>query len=275
MSKITVTTIAGLTSGSDANKVKIESGDTLEVVSNATVGGTLGVTGASTFSGNIGKVSSGLSPEIDIHVKTASGNPEVRVESTGANYATYGLKNSSRVYSTQIRTDQSNAYVVRDETAGANRLLIDTSGHITAPNQPAFQAQLTNTYSNFPVNTDNTIPFGTERFDNNADYNTSTYTFTAPVTGKYQLNVHLLVEGVQNTPNYYQVQLTTSNKVYYETFDPRGFDTTTSYLCLQSSPLADMDANDTAKVIIHQQAGNATSDLNATTCLFNGYLVVA
>ena len=45
MSKITVTTIAGQTSGSDANKVKIESGDTLEALSNATVGGTLGVGG--------------------------------------------------------------------------------------------------------------------------------------------------------------------------------------------------------------------------------------
>ena len=32
MSKITVTTIAGATSGSDANKVKIEDGDTLEIV---------------------------------------------------------------------------------------------------------------------------------------------------------------------------------------------------------------------------------------------------
>jgi len=32
MSKISVTTIAGLTSGGDANKVKIESGDTLEIV---------------------------------------------------------------------------------------------------------------------------------------------------------------------------------------------------------------------------------------------------
>ena len=52
MSKITVTTIAGATSGGDANKVKIESGDTLEVVTNATVGGTLGVTGATT-TGNI------------------------------------------------------------------------------------------------------------------------------------------------------------------------------------------------------------------------------
>ena len=130
-------------------------------------------------------------------------------------------------------------------------------------------------YSNFAINTDNTVPFAVERFDNNADYNTSTYTFTAPVTGKYQLNVHLLVEGVQNTPNYYQLKLTTSNKVYYETFDPRGFDTNTSYLCLQSSPLADMDANDTVSVLIYQNGGNATSDLNSTTSIFNGYLVVA
>ena len=48
MSKISVTTIAGLTSGGDANKVKIESGDTLQVESNATVGGTLAVTGTTT-----------------------------------------------------------------------------------------------------------------------------------------------------------------------------------------------------------------------------------
>ena len=54
MSKITVTTIAGQTSGSDANTVKIESGDTLAVQTNATVGGTLGVTGASTVGGTLG-----------------------------------------------------------------------------------------------------------------------------------------------------------------------------------------------------------------------------
>ena len=70
------------------------------------------------------------SPATTAHIQTSSGNPELRVESTGANYATMSVKNSSRHYSTQIRTDQSNAYVIRDETAGANRFLIDTSGHI-------------------------------------------------------------------------------------------------------------------------------------------------
>ena len=48
MSKITVTTIAGLTSGGDANTVKIESGDAFNVVSGAT---TLG--GAATISGDL------------------------------------------------------------------------------------------------------------------------------------------------------------------------------------------------------------------------------
>ena len=70
------------------------------------------------------------SPQVEAHIQTSSGNPELRIESTGANYASMSLENSSRRYSTQIRTDQSNAYVIRDETGGANRFLIDTSGNI-------------------------------------------------------------------------------------------------------------------------------------------------
>ena len=77
------------------------------------------------------------SPSVEAHIQTASGNPELRVESTGANYATMSVKNSSRHYSTQIRTDQSNAYVVRDETGGANRFLIDTSGNVGIGTTPS------------------------------------------------------------------------------------------------------------------------------------------
>jgi hypothetical protein len=80
---------------------------------------------------NTGRVGIGTSsPAVEAHIQTSSGNPELRIESTGANYATMSVKNSSRHYSTQIRTDQSNAYVVRDETAGANRFSIATSGNV-------------------------------------------------------------------------------------------------------------------------------------------------
>ena len=71
MSKISVTTIAGLTSGGDANKVIIESGDTLQVDSNATVGGSLGVTGASTLTGNVG-VNGGTGGQVAVNYSTAS-----------------------------------------------------------------------------------------------------------------------------------------------------------------------------------------------------------
>jgi hypothetical protein len=69
------------------------------------------------------------SPAATLHV-SSSGNTEVRSATTGANYTTFRLKNSTNDYSMQIRTDQSNAWVLRDETAGANRLLVDTSGNL-------------------------------------------------------------------------------------------------------------------------------------------------
>ena len=53
MSKITVTTIAGLTSGGDANKVKIESGDAFQVVSGTTtLGGNTDITGNTSITGD-------------------------------------------------------------------------------------------------------------------------------------------------------------------------------------------------------------------------------
>ena len=71
MSKITVTTIAGATSGADANLVKIESGDTLQALSNATVGGTLIVTGATTLSSNVA-VNGGTGGQVAVNYTTAS-----------------------------------------------------------------------------------------------------------------------------------------------------------------------------------------------------------
>ena len=85
MSKITVTTIAGQTSGSDANKVKIESGDTLEVVTNATVGGDLTVdTSTLKVDSSNNRVGVGLTaPEQPLHVRSST-FAYVRSESTNS-----------------------------------------------------------------------------------------------------------------------------------------------------------------------------------------------
>ena len=72
-------------------------------------------------------------------------------------------------------------------------MTIDADGHILEPLQPACLAvsnsgSLTNMGTSSASNTVyNTIPLDTELYDRNADYDTSNYTFTAPVNGKYEV----------------------------------------------------------------------------------------
>ncbi len=151
---------------------------------------------------------------------------------------------------------------------------IDNDGHITAPKQPAFSAQLSGGFSLSSTNTLHTIPYNTERFDQNADFNTSTYTFTAPVTGKYQFNVITRLDNVDSAATYYHVYFVTSNRSYYDIFDPRVFDQDSGYLGLTVPCLADMDANDTAVVKIYQAGGSVqTTQAGTTDSHFSGYLV--
>mgnify|MGYP003347262902 CR=1 FL=1 len=73
MSKISVTTIAGLTSGGDANKVKIEDGDTFEVVN-----------GSQTINrtGNGGILLGGLDAYADDAAAGAAGLPKDKLYQT-------------------------------------------------------------------------------------------------------------------------------------------------------------------------------------------------
>jgi len=72
------------------------------------------------------------------------------------------------------------------------RMKIDGSGYVTTPYQPSFTAWLT---SGVFSTTPNTIPFNSVQFNTSSSYSTSTYRFTAPVTGTYMF----FVIGITNT----------------------------------------------------------------------------
>ena len=84
--------------------------------------------------GNVGIGNATPSYKLDVNgqgaIRPTSGDSQMSVISAGANYATYQIANSTNRYSMQIRTDVSNAWVLRDETAGANRVVVDTSGNL-------------------------------------------------------------------------------------------------------------------------------------------------
>ena len=68
-------------------------------------------------------------------------------------------------------------------TNGTTRLGIDVSGRVTMPNQPSFAAAVS--ANNWTTSSAADCPFDTELFDIGGHYNTSNYTFTAPVAGRY------------------------------------------------------------------------------------------
>ena len=118
----------------------------------------------------------------------------------------------------------------------------------------------------------NAVLFADEKFDVNADFNTSNYTFTAPVTGKYQLNTYVRLQTVDTGAGYYHIYLVTSNRTYFDIIQPV-FTADPTYMNLAINVLADMDANDTAKVIIYQAGGTQQTDLGtANDSHFSAFL---
>jgi len=152
-------------------------------------------------------------------------------------------------------------------------MAFDADGIITKPLQPAFLADCNYVESNLAINASHTVPALNERFDQNSDYNNSNYTFTAPVTGKYQLNCNFYVHFFDDSTNYVEFLINTSNRVYRGIIDnsltPGDVDNYNN--CV--SVLADMDASDTAHMQINIPNSGTAQMRHSNLMTFSGYLV--
>tara|TARA_X000001388_G_scaffold10274_1_gene6343 strand:- start:9 stop:656 length:648 start_codon:yes stop_codon:yes gene_type:complete len=156
-----------------------------------------------------------------------------------------------------------------------SHMVIDANGHITKPLQPCFLAQKNAQQTNLSVGGYHDVTFELERFDVGGNF--ASNTFTAPVTGKYQLNLTLRIDNLDTDSPYALLYITTSNRGYYQLVDTDIWSSDLDYHCFQISVVADMDANDTAKAEIKVQAGAAQSDIDGGTgdpvTFFSGYLL--
>tara|TARA_R110002074_G_scaffold759_5_gene4425 strand:+ start:708 stop:2759 length:2052 start_codon:yes stop_codon:yes gene_type:complete len=154
---------------------------------------------------------------------------------------------------------------------GSEKMRISSAGAVTMPTNPAFSVKLSADQVNIATTGVATVLFNTERFDQGANFNTSTYTFTAPVTGKYQLCAHARLDNVDTAASFYQLTIATSNKDYPYTVTPK-FTSDVSYMSVAFSVLADMDAADTAYVTVAQSGGTSQTDIEAIESYFSGFL---
>jgi hypothetical protein len=218
--------------------------------------------------GNVGVGTSSPAQELDI----SSTNPAVRLTDT----TTSGLYHDLVSYGNDLRFSADGGDVQANTNIefyidGAEKMRIDSAGIVTTPYQPAFQVRGGNT-SALPLQTYTLVDFNIETFDQNSDFNTTTKTFTAPVTGKYQFNVQILWGNWDSGANYYYLQLQTSNRTYYELFSGESRPGDPAYSYGHIHVLADMDEGDTVNVKIYQNQGNSQTTYDDQT-IFTGHLV--
>ena len=116
-----------------------------------------------------------------------------------------------------------------------------------------------------------TLNFSTEIYDTNSDYNTSTKTFTAPVTGKYFLSLHGYLVNVDTSASYVQMSIVTSNRAYNWLLAPK-FASDPGFVPFSVQGAMDMDAGDTALASWNSSGGTAQTDTD-TGSSFSGFLL--
>jgi hypothetical protein len=198
---------------------------------------------------------------------SAAGSPYVQIVDTtnSVDVRTYALDNVG-----QIGTISDHGFNI--VTHNTNCIVCDTAGAVTKPLQPSFSATLSGAQTNLDTASNVTIQFNTEIFDRNSDFNTSTYTFTAPITGIYQFNVKIHFSAVDSSAGELEVKLITSNRTYTLDYATGAELSSDDLLDRTFSILADMDAADTAYVAVYMSGGGATNDVS-TLSWFSGYLV--
>lgn len=268
-------TVSGTTTWTEGVDNSV-SGDPFVLAASSALGTTnvMSITtgGAATFPlGNLDVTKSASGVDVSItasntsNTATSTATAYLTVAGSTANDARVQYAVSGTTTWTQgIDNSDSDAYVLAaSATLGTTNVIrASTAGEVTMPLQPAFLAVLnTGTSDVTGDSTSYTIIYDTEVFDQNSDYNLGTGTFTAPVTGKYQIqNVVRLVNGTSINNTSYSSIITSNNT--YRTFT---FLTTATRLMTSTSVLADMDAGDTFTVIVNAtDSGGKIDDLGGS-----------
>jgi len=256
--------------------------DDLTVTDDATIGGNLNVNsiiqtttsdGDMIFKGNDGgSTVTALTLDMSELGAATFGASPMTVQSTAPmiDFMETGVTDSN----TRLRHNSGNFVIQKlsdDKNTATDVIKIDNGElAVTMPTQPAFLAQPASQQSD--VAADTTIAFGTEIFDQGSDF--ASNTFTAPITGKYQLSCAIRMDDIDAASDFIRIGIHTSNRQYYYLFEPdigtsSGQDITRFPAVL--SILADMDANDTATVVLNFTGGSAQTNI-ITDSYFSGFL---
>ena len=149
--------------------------------------------------------------------------------------------------------------------------LVSSSGIMTNPNQPAFGVYLSANQTG--VTGVFTIPFNTTSFDNGSNFNTSTNTFTAPVTGIYHFDLTYYMNTISAVTE--AIFYITGNVAAYNIFDfnPTATQDSGGTLIVNGGTTIPMTAGDTLIAPVFVASGTLTLVGGLLATYLTGYLV--
>lgn len=208
------------------------------------------------------------------HISTAATAGTVNI-ATGAAAKTVTLGSTSGASSLALKTGTGD-FSIASATGTVMNIL--NTGEVTKPLQPMFLAYSNATQSNVTGDgTYVTIAMNTEIKDQNADFNTGTYTFTAPCTGSFLFSASVHHQGIAAGMTGGYLLFVTSNRTYFaQTCNPVNL-AYGSALTLSAAVQADMDAGDTCYVQTFISGGAKTVGIygaaNGEYTNFAGHLI--
>ena len=149
-----------------------------------TSSGTTTISGALTASGGV----------------TVSGTtPTLTIGDAGAEDAKIVFDGNAQDFHIGLDDSTDDLVIGKGSALGTTaHIVTDEDGHVTKPLQSAFSATSGNDANKTGDGTTFTVEYDNERYDVNSDYNTTNYTFTAPVTGKYLFTTICSVENLSS-----------------------------------------------------------------------------
>jgi len=222
-----------------------------------TSSGTTTVSGALTASGGV----------------TVSGTtPTLTIGDAGAEDAKIVFDGNAQDFHIGLDDSTDDLVIGKGSALGTTaHIVTDEDGHVTKPLQSAFSATSGNDANKTGDGTTFTVEYDNERYDVNSDYNTTNYTFTAPVTGKYLFTTICSVENLSSHERNRWV-MNTSNKAYYMDVHGDNLQNSASSVNLPFSMVTDMDANDTCTITVQVSGGSKVVDIRDDSA-FNGMLI--
>jgi hypothetical protein len=210
----------------------------------------------------------------DLNVTGTSGIRKALIQNTGStsgDYAILQLQQGAGSY-WQAFVGANNNVLNFGVSGVGDFLKIDSSGRVTMPYQPAFYAVSSSSDTDISGNT--VGAFDVTRINIGGYYNTSTKTFTAPVSGTYYFEAVFQIRGASATQQHaLGVRLDKNGSIYKDQYHGN-LGGSSEYVSVNCTCLMALSAGDT---VISRITPGTTINVEYTggtdRCHFAGYLI--